>query len=208
MVAGMNVEPAEPSFEARDPQLLTFGAVLVLNAFGFLAFVPVLLSFAVVSVIPFGLATLTLPLAMLCAVTFFLPVAFGNPYIQYLAGKIRRTGPTRDFLVQVTCRPRRCSGPRGILEDADDIGWLEVAGAQLVFQGDALSLKIPRQHIRGIRLESIGWRGFFLTRRTLVQVEGFPGLEALEFTERASWMLMQSRRIGLELHKVLESLCK
>jgi hypothetical protein len=33
-------------------------------------------------------------------------------------------------------------------------------------------------------------------------------LEALEFTERASWMLMQSRRIGLELHKVLESLCK
>ena len=70
--------------------------------------------------------------------------------------------------------------------------WPEPIG----IQGDSLSLRMPPQHIRGIRLQSIGWRGFFLTRRTLVQVEGVPGLEALEFTERASWTLMQSRRIG------------
>jgi len=208
MVVWMNVESAKASFESRDPQLLTFGAVLVLNAFGFLAFAPILLSFAVVSVIPFGLSTFMLPLAMLCLVTFFLPFAFGNPYVQRLAGKPPHTSLAQCFLVQVTCRPRRHSGPRGVLEDADDIGWLGVGAEHLEFKGDSLTLKVPSANIRALGFQSIGWRGLFLSHRTVVQVEGMPGVDAFEFTERASWMLLQSRRIGLELHKVLESLCK
>jgi len=203
----MIVESGKPVFEARDPKWLTFGAVLVLNGFGLLAFAPVLLSFAVVSVIPFGKVTFLLPVAMLCLVTFFLPLAFGNPYVRYLAGKLQRTGAPQDFLVQVTCRPRRNYGPRGVLEDADDIGWLGVVGDHLEFNGDSLSLRLPRASIRGISRQSVGWRGLFLSHRTAVQIEGVAGVNAFEFTERSSWLLLQSRRIGLEMHKVLETFC-
>jgi hypothetical protein len=203
----MMVESGKPMLKVRDPKWLTIGAVLALNGFGLLAFAPVLLSFAVVSVIPFGKVTFLLPVAMLCLVTFFLPLAFGNPYVQYLAGKLERTGAQQDFLVQVTCRPRRSGGPRGVLEDADDIGWLGVVEGHLEFKGDSLSLKLPRASIRGVSRQSVGWRGLFLTHRTVVQVEGVAGINAFEFTERSSWLLLQSRRIGVEMHKVLESFC-
>jgi hypothetical protein len=137
--------------------------------------------------------------------TFCLPFAFGNPYVQWLAGKISHTSAPQNFLVQLTCRPRRASGPRGVLEDADDIGWLGMTDSQLEFNGDSVSLRIPKAHIREIRRQSIGWRGLFLTHRTVVMVDGLEGMDAMEFTERSSWLLPQSRRMGRELHKALEA---
>ena len=202
---GMNDESAKPLIEARTPQLLTFGAVLVLNAFGLLTFLPVLCSFAVVSVLSFGLITFALPALALGLATFCLPFAFGNPYVQWLARKLPRTSAPQNFLVQLTCRPRRASGPRGVLEDADDIGWLGVTDSQLEFNGDSFSLRIPKAHISEIRRQSIGWRGLFLTHRTVVRADGLEGMDTLEFTERASRLLPQSRRMGCELHKALEA---
>lgn len=204
MMPGMNVESAKPLMEVRAPQLLTFGAVLVLNAFGLLAFFPVLCSFAIVSVLSFGPITFALPALALGLATFCLPFAFGNPYVQWLARKLSRTSAPQNFLVQLTCRPRRADGPRGLLEDADDVGWLGAAGSQLEFNGDSFSLRIPKAHIREIRRHTIGWRGLFLTHRTVVSVAGLEGIDTLEFTERSSWLLPQSRRMGLELHRALE----
>jgi len=192
--------------EVRQPKLLTFTTVLVLNAFGLLAFMPVLLSFAIASVLPIGLITVAIPSLALGLATFFLPLVFGNPYVQRLGRKLPRTGAAEDFLVQLTCRPRRTAGLRGVLEDADDLGWLGVKGPQLEFCGDSISLKIPQASIRAVKRQSIGWRGLFLTHRTMVRVEGLSGIETVEFTERASWLVPQSRRIGMRLQKALEPL--
>jgi hypothetical protein len=190
---------AESRFEAREPKLLTGSAVLALNAFGLLAYLPVLAAFVIVSTRPLSVYTFLLPLAAAAVTVLFLPIAVGNPYIAVLARRITRASASTGtaWLVQLKVDPRLRSGSRAILDDADDIGWLVIRPEGIEFHGDSVTACVPRLKIRTARRRSIGWHGLFLTGARLeYQVAGIPGVAALEFTERSSRLAMGSRRIA------------
>src|SRR5215471_14665695 len=124
----MKAATAPMQMQVREPRLLSDGAVLRACGYGVLLIVPVLLVLLAVSVLPFGWMTLVFPLAVLGAATVLLPFGAGNPLMAKLARDIHL--PSRSaatFLVQITFIPRLRSGPRALLEDADDIGWLVLA---------------------------------------------------------------------------------
>ncbi len=188
---------AKAHIDIRTPTLFTSPAVLVLNAFGFLAFLPVLASFLVVSVLKLGWVTVALPVAALAVATFFLPLAFGNTYVLALARKLDLvSSPDEErFLVQLKLTPRVQLGLRAVLEDADDMGWLFIGPTGIRFQGDAVTLEVPPENIVSVKSRTIGWRGLFLSGPRLeFKVTGIGPVTALEFAERSSWTLPGSRR--------------
>jgi hypothetical protein len=206
----LEMEPssAESSsaIQVRSPRHFTAGAVLVVSAYGLVLMLPVLVALLAVSVLPLGLLTWLVPLVTVGLATLLLPFGFGNPYVarlgRSLAGGV--SPGAHDVLVQLTMIPRLRSGLRGFLEDADDIGWLEVGEQSVVFRGDAVNLTIGYDQITWIRRASIGWRGFFLYPCLTLSVSGLEETRALRFAERTSWLLPSSRRATAELEKRLQ----
>lgn len=184
-------------FEVKPPRLLTGGAMLALSLYGVMLMLPVVASLLAVSVLQLGLLTWLIPVVTVAAVTWFLPFGFGNPHVARL---VRSLGPGTDaspdrFIVQVTLAPRLRSGPRALIEDADDIGWLSFSESELVFQGDSLSLVVPFTQIRHARTRTIGLRGLFLYPCVTLAVEGLPNVNTLTFAERSSSLLPASRAL-------------
>ncbi len=163
--------------------------------YGFLLMFPVLLSLLAVSVIHFSLWTWLLPLLALGVATLFLPFGFGNPHVKKLALRLPAgSGSSAErFLVQVTFSPRLSSGLRARMEDADDIGWLTLTPGSLLFQGDAVSLSIPFEHIQSLRPRTIGLRGIYLYLCVTLVVAGLPRVQSLTLAERSCWFLPSSR---------------
>jgi len=195
------------TIEIAKPRLFAFGAVLVVNAYGILLVAPLFMSILVVSLIKFGLLTLLIPFLVVAATAYFLPFGLGNTHIIRL---VRSLNPAagRDgdgFIVQLTLSPRIRSGLRAILEDADDIGHLSFSETRLVFQGDSVKLSIPFDRITQAKPQNVGLRGRFVYgRRIKVVVSGLPNIESLEFAERSSWLLPNSRAIT---RRLCERLC-
>ena len=196
--------PATVRIEATPPQLLTAGALARVYGYGFLLMVPVLVSMLVISVTTSVLLIALLLLATVALVVFFLPFGFGNPAVVKMVRSLQPASAQPGFVVQVTLAPRLHSGLRTVIEDADDIGWLSFTETSLVFVGDALKLSIPFAQLRRVKPEGFGRPRFFLYRpRLVLAVSGVPNLESLEFTERSSWVLPASLRIGRELYERL-----
>src|SRR5690348_14090975 len=129
------MSPTAPEFRTKPATLFTARAIVAMCLWGLLLMVPVLAAILLVSVLRLGTLTFLLPLATICAATFFLPFGFGNFYVARLARPLlpRTEGPERVFLVQLTCRPRQRAGLLALLEDADDIGFLSLRESQVVF---------------------------------------------------------------------------
>lgn len=179
----------------NPPRLLTGGAVLTVCFYGVLLMVPVLISLLAVSVLQLGLLTWLVPLATVAAVTCFLPFGFGNPHVAKLA---RSLAPPADnspdrFIVQLTFTPRLRSGLRGLIEDADDIGWLGFSESELIFRGDSVQLSLPFDQVRQVTWQSIGARGLFLYPSLKLEVSGLSKIETLTLAERSSWLLPAAR---------------
>jgi hypothetical protein len=197
---------AEPHIEITPPRLLGPGAVLKVSAYGLVLVIPVLISMLAVSVMRLGWQTYAIPAATLAAVTFFLPIGFGNPYVAKL---VRALGPApgaerHDWAVQLTCTPRLQSGLRALLDDADDVGLLGFEPAALVFWGDSVQLRLPLKSIQAVRRRNIGWRGLFVYgHRTEVVAPGLRNITRLEFSERSSWSLPGSRKASQQLYERL-----
>jgi len=190
------------------PRRLTTAAVLILQAWGLLLMVPVLASMLAVSV---GALSFAAPVAVLVAVTFLLPIGFGNPYVKRLVGPPPPDAGARSecFIVQVTLNPRLHTGLRGLVEDADDFGYLCFTESELVFHGDSLQAIIPFDQIREVQRLGIRLRGLFLCKRRIaVVVSGLPQIESLEFAERSSWVLPASWAIARKLHERLGAAVK
>jgi hypothetical protein len=99
-------------------------------------------------------------------------------------------------------QPRLRSGLRATLEDADDIGWLSVTEAELVYDGDSVTIRLPLTSIQNAELKNVGLRGLFIYGpRLVLSVSGIEGVEGLEVADRSSFFLPQSRRSVVSLHR-------
>ncbi len=187
--------------QIRAPQRFTTVRLLICSAYGFLLFLPTLLiSVLAISFLQLSVMSLVLPLLTVAVATFFLPFGFGNSYVARVAETLRPED--RDaMLVQVAFVPRLNLGLRGMLEDADDIGWLSCNEGELVFRGDAVNLSIPLRQVQSVKRENSGFRGLFLYSRTAVGVEGVDDFSKLRFAERSSQVLPGSWRLGRELYE-------
>ena len=140
---------------------------------------------------------------MVAGTAYFLPFGGGNTHITRLVRSLGAASGKggEGFIVQLTLSPRFRSGLRAILEDADDIGYLTFEGNGLRFAGDSVKAFVPYERIEAVRAENSGLRGGFVYgRRIRVVVAGLPQAEWLEFTERSSLLLPESRRITRELY--------
>lgn len=190
--------------EVREPRLFSGTAVILATGFGLLLVLPVLVALLAVSVFPFGWLTVVLPLGVFGAATLLLPFGAGNPVIQKLARDIpvpSTSGPK--FLVQLTFAPRLRSGPRALLEDADDIGWLIFENGSLEFYGDSVRLSVPFESVQQARSGSIGLRGMFLYPALKLRVSGNGSAMHFTIAERSSWLLSGARRIARQIQRHL-----
>ena len=193
--------------EIAQPRLFTARAVLVVCAYGIFLCLPVFVSVLAMSLHWVGLLSLLYPFLVLCATVYFLPFGFGNSYVARLVRSLNPdAGPASDaFIVQLSLSPRLRSGIRAIVEDADDIGRLRVAGPDLVFQGDSVTLSIPFDQIKTVRLQNIGVRGLFAYPCIALAVPGLPNVESVIFAERSTCLLPAARRRTKHLYERLSS---
>src|ERR1035437_8847666 len=196
------------TIEIAQPRLFAAGAVAVVNAYGILLVVPLFIAILVISLIKFGFLTILIPFVALAATAYFLPFGLGNTYVSKLVRSLNPAARKSEdgFIVQLTLSPRIRSGFRAILDDADDIGYLSFTESELLFQGDCVKLSIPFDHIEQVRPQNIGLRGLFVYgRRIKVMASGLAQIESLEFAERSSWLLPDSRRITRKLSERLST---
>ncbi len=190
-------------FEITSPRHFTVGAILVASVYGLVLVVPVLAAVLAMSVQRFSLFSLALVFVAVGITSFFLPFGFGNAYVTRLVGSLG-SGEVKPegFIVQLTFSPRIRSGFRATLEDADDVGYLEVTNTELIFHGDSIQLSLPCDQLRDVRRRNIGLRGLYVYgQRIVIAVSGLPGVDSLEFAERSSLLLPASRRITRRLHE-------
>ncbi len=195
----------EGRIDTRPPRLFGSAAVLIICAYGLVLAIPFLLSLVVVSLLKLSPLTVLLPLAFLAYSVLFLPVGFGNPWI---ARRLRRLKPAgvRDedlFVVQLSLRPRLRRGPRAMLEDADDFGWLWFTPAGLEFRGDSVDFSLPYGKVQSVVRRSIGYRGMFLYGDRIEVATPVAGLAGFEIAERSSWLLTSSRSLARRLYQSL-----
>jgi hypothetical protein len=194
------------TIEIAQPRLFAAGAVAVVNAYGILLAVPFIIAVLAVSLIKFGFLTILIPFLAVAATAYFLPFGLGNTHVSKLVRSLNpAAGKDEDgFIVQLTLSPRIRSGLRAVLDDADDIGYLSFTGTELLYQGDSVKLSIPFALIEQVRPQNIGLRGLFVYgRRIKVTASGLPQITSLEFAERSSWLLPDSRRITRKLSERL-----
>ena len=195
-----------PSIEVGPPKLFTTAGVLLTDAYGLLLVIPFVIAILAVSLLKFGLLTWLLPVLLLVATAYLLPLALGNSRVVKLVGSLNVAASKSEdsFVVQLTCGPRIRSGFYTLLEDADDFGCLSFTVSELVFHGDSVKLSIPFDHIEQVRPKNVGFRGLFVygPRITLV-VSGLPEVKSVEFAERSSRLLPTSRRMTRKLYERL-----
>jgi len=139
-------------------------------------------------------------------VGYFLPLGCGSLYIVRL---VRRHIPRRDeqgavFIVQLTLRPRLYRGVRGWLEDADDVGVLNLTDNAAIFTGDHVALSLPYRSITRISDHNVGKRGLWVCgRRIRVSSPQLPQYEYIEFMERAAMTIGACNRTSRDILNIL-----
>jgi hypothetical protein len=202
------ISPTVVELEIKPPKRFGFRALLAVHLYGVVLVIPVLSGVVALSLLPPGYGPLFLPLAGLALTILFLPLGMGNSYISRLVRSFSPEGANDEggHIVQLTLTPRLRAGLRGLLEDADDIGFLSFDTSALVFRGDSIRFAIPYKNLCAVQPQNIGMRGLFIYgRRIEVRVDGVPGVEALRFAERSSLLLPGSRRRTQLLRRDLAS---
>lgn len=185
-------------------------SIAVVYAYGLLMMLPVAAAMAATTLLKVGLLPALLPLVVTLATALFLPVGFGNPYISRL---VRSQLPNRGaglsgFVVQLTLEPRAATGWRALMEDADDVGFLQIEPNSLRFRGDGLDLEIPWPSVTRVELQNIGLRGLFLYERVRLEVGNGPGFTGVNLAERSSWFTTTARRLTRDLYRQVRGRCQ
>jgi hypothetical protein len=201
-------QPIIAQISVGRPERFSAGAMLALNAYGLVLVIPVVVAVAGMTLLHAGYSSLLLPLAAVALTAYFLPFGLGNAHVARMVRSARvpaaRIADTDEvgFVVQLTLEPRIRPGLRGLIEDADDIGWLRITDEALVYDGDSVRLAIPWSSVSGVARENIGLRGLYVCGpRTRVTLSGVPEAESLEFAERSSWTVPASQRVARELYE-------
>jgi len=192
-----------PQLETRRPTIFTTQALLSVSLYGLILAVPVLISMMVVSVVQFGMITFLVPCLTIAITLFFLPLGFGNPCIARLVRPLQPNPQVHQelYVVQLTRTPRSRSGLLAILEDADDIGFLNFADSILIFSGDSFHLSVPYDKIKDFKLRNAGWRALFLYGAPITfSVVNLPEEGSFTFVERSSCVLPTSRRTARKMY--------
>jgi hypothetical protein len=211
--------------EYSSPKCFKMDEVIILNVLGnIVGLVPIMIigmggavSMGLVSMLntakrgmllfPMLLGSLLLGIAAMGLVLYFIP-SLGNG--NWLIKRILRTALNQPdeisacFIFQLSTKPRRYTGMRGLLEDADDIGYLCLTDKALVYKGDSINMLVPYKSIRSIRYLSCGWRVLWLCGEKIEIT--FPvnnSLTTIVLGERASRSVTESKRI---IKKTCESL--
>jgi len=190
------------TFEQKAPVLFTSHALLCIYAHSLILVLPLVLALAAITLMKTGIFTLLIPLATLAATVYILPFGLGNAFVRRLALRIApaAANDAKSFIVQITLRPRLRSGMRGLIEDADDIGVLSLNTHGLEFIGDSLRISLPYSAISAVRSRNVGIRGRFLYgSRTEMTSTDLGGHQAIDFCERSSLVLSESKRISRAL---------
>lgn len=203
------MQTSAATMETTEPKVFTLGAAVMVNAYGLLLVAPLFAAMVVVSLMKFSALTVLVPLAVVAGTAYLLPFGGGNTYVRRLVHSLVGAAEGKGaegFVVQLTLSPRLRSGVRAVLEDADDIGRLTLEEDGARFAGDAVKVFVPYDRIEDVRAENSGLRGGFVYgRRIRVVACGLPQTGWLEFMERGSLLLPESRRITRELHAGLLS---
>jgi hypothetical protein len=101
------------------------------------------------------------------------------------------------FVVQIALNPRVYGGLRGLLEDADDVGYLRFADDGLEFEGDSVNVRLPYHRIDRIEDCNVGVRGFWVVgRRVRVYTKSLPPYSRFEFLEREGLAIRRTRQVS------------
>jgi hypothetical protein len=196
----------QPVIKIKAAQHLRAGAVLAINLYGLLLGLPVLVAVAWVSFRPLDATTYIVPLIATALATVFLPFGFGNPHARRIGRRLRPPfAPDQARLVQLGTTPRLVGGLRGLLEDADDIGYLHLGPKGLVFFGDSLHMEAPFESIEEVSLHNVGFRGLYIyAPKIRVRVRGVqPG--TFEFADRFELWLPAARKETAKLFRDLKA---
>ncbi len=177
-----------------------------MHLYGLLLLLPVLGAVVTMSLLPPAYWSLVLPFVAAAVTVLLLPVGLGNSYVSRLVRSSCAPAEQaqQGYIVQLTFVPRLRTGLRAIVEDADDIGFLSLTDAALVFRGDSVRFAIPWDKLSAIEPQNVGIRGLFVYgRRIEVAIEGCPGASALQLAERSSLLLPGSRRMTRRLRNEL-----
>jgi hypothetical protein len=195
-----------PVFTIQPAKLFTSGAIVISSLYGFVLMIPVVVAILGLTLLQFGLWTFLLPVVVIGAATYFLPLGFGNPYVTRLVRPLRPPSvqPQELFVVQLSTSPRIRSGPMALLEDADDIGVLAFTDSAVEFYGDSVRLSVPFSEITDLSQRNAGSRALFAYGHQLVfKVHSLNGA-TFRFAERSSGVLPSSRRIADRMYQELK----
>jgi hypothetical protein len=199
---------SEPHIEVSRPKQFTASAILAMNCHALLALIPVLI-LAPAGIFVFVKTGSFPALAVILALTAFLPVYFfplilGNAYVKRLVNSIAPTKDGKGFVVQVTMSPRIHKGVRALADDADDVGRLSITDSELVFDGDAVKLRLPLGWDTRVETRNVGWRGMWICGpRIWVVTPGPSGTIAAQFCDRSSLTVPASRKNSSVLKREL-----
>jgi hypothetical protein len=197
---------AAPVFTVQPAKLFNSSAIVISSLYGFILMFPVVVAILGVTLLQLGFWTFLVPMAVIGAATYFLPLGFGNPHVTRLVRPLRPPSvqPQDVFVVQFSTSPRIRSGPMALLEDADDVGVLAFTDSTLEFYGDSVRLSVPFSEIKDLRQRNAGFRALFAYGHQLVfKVPSLNGA-AFRFAERSSRVLPSSRKIADRMYQQLK----
>ncbi len=141
---------------------------------------------------------------------YFAPsLFFANYYIKWLVSKLRPADSETGYICQLATLPRSCTGIRAFLDDADDVGILQVRDDRVEFKGHQTSLTVIHSSAISVELLNIGWRGFwFAGRRIRILLHGHEELQAIEIVERQTRTVTEARELALRLFQAIEETMK
>ena len=124
---------------------------------------------------------------------------FANSYVRDVVAKYLNEESQESVLYtcQITLSPRLYDGFRGFLEDADDLGYLQLTTDGVLFTGDHIQIVLPYSCIEDVSYTSFGWRALWLGGKTMkLTTNAFPRVDSLKFGERQSNTVTSSGRIS------------
>jgi hypothetical protein len=200
------VTKATSVFTVQPPKLFTSSAIVISSLYGFVLMFPVVVAILGVTLLKFGLWTFLVPVAVIGAATYFLPLGFGNPYVTRLVRPLRPSSVQNQdlFVVQFSTTPRIRSGAMSLLEDADDVGVLAFTDSTVEFYGDSVRLSVPFSEIKDLSQRNAGSRALFAYGHQLVFKVPSLNEAAFRFAERSSLVLPSSRKIADLMYRQLK----
>jgi hypothetical protein len=200
-------------FKMKDVSIMTLlcvppgvaaGALLGAGTVGVVAVVLLRSTFPVP--LAYALMPFIIALGLSLLLFYFAPLLLEvNYYVRFVVRQYAQTEAESSYVCQVSGTPRLFRGARAFLEDADDVGILNLSNDGLSFTGDHITLRVPYSSIASVTQRNIGWRGlwFVYGNRIRVNLRSGNDYQSFDFVERQSNTVTSSRRLSNTIYCTL-----